>query len=114
MPIEIKQEALRRLQDRPWSRYPEFTPSNLIRSLAAFSGWTADGTLVGNGSNELIQALLMVVVSEGKRVLFANRLSLFTGRLRLPWRRSRQRASLPALTYDVDASRPPLNPSSLM
>jgi len=71
MPIEIKQETFRRLQDRAWSRYPEFVPSNLISRLAEFSGWTADGTLVGNGSNELIQALLMVTVSEGKRVLIS-------------------------------------------
>jgi len=71
MPIEIKQETLRRLQDRPWSRYPEFTPSSLINRLAEFSGWTADGVLVGNGSNELIQALLMAAVCEGKRVLIS-------------------------------------------
>ena len=69
MPIEIKQETFRRLQDRAWSRYPEFVPTRLIARLAEFSGWTSDGTLVGNGSNELIQALLMVSVGEGKRVL---------------------------------------------
>ena len=71
MPIEIKQETFKRLKDRAWSRYPEFTPSNLINALAKFSGWTADGTLVGNGSNELIQALLMVTVTDGKRVLIS-------------------------------------------
>jgi histidinol-phosphate aminotransferase len=71
MPIEIKQETFRRLRDRAWSRYPEFAPSSLISRLAGFSGWTADGTVVGNGSNELIQALLMVTVSEGKRVLIS-------------------------------------------
>jgi histidinol-phosphate aminotransferase len=68
-PAEIKQETLRRLQDRAWSRYPEFVPSDLINRLAEFSNWTAEGTLVGNGSNELIQALLMVSVGERKRVL---------------------------------------------
>src|SRR6266404_5118533 len=71
MPIEIKRETFRRLQDRLWSRYPEFVPSSLIARLAEFSGWTADGVLVGNGSNELIQALLMVSVCEGKRVLIS-------------------------------------------
>jgi histidinol-phosphate aminotransferase len=71
MPIEIKRETFRRLQDRPWSRYPEFVPSSLIARLAEFSGWIADGVLVGNGSNELIQALLMVTVCEGKRVLIS-------------------------------------------
>src|SRR6266516_7151642 len=71
MPIEIKRETFRRLQDRPWSRYPEFVPSSLIARLAEFSGWTSDGVLVGNGSNELIQALLMVTVEEGKCVLIS-------------------------------------------
>lgn len=71
MPIEIKQEVFRRLRDRAWSRYPEFVPSSLISRLAEFSGWTAEGVLVGNGSNELIQALLMVTVCEGKRVLIS-------------------------------------------
>jgi histidinol-phosphate aminotransferase len=69
MPFDIKQETFRRLHDRAWSRYPEFVPSSLIARLAEFSGWTSEGTLVGNGSNELIQALLMVTVGEGKRVL---------------------------------------------
>lgn len=71
VPLEIKQETLRRAQDRAWSRYPEFAPSRLIKRLAEFSGWTAEGTLVGNGSNELIQALMMVTVCEGKRVLIS-------------------------------------------
>lgn len=70
-PIEIKQETFKRLRDRPWSRYPEFVPSSLIERLADFSGWAADGVLVGNGSNELIQALLMVTAAEGKRVLIS-------------------------------------------
>jgi len=69
MPIEIKKETFGRLRDRAWSRYPEFAPATLIARLAEFSEWTADGTLAGNGSNELIQALLMVTVATGKRVL---------------------------------------------
>jgi len=71
LPSEVKQETFRRLQDRAWSRYPAFVPTSLIKRLAEFSGWTADGTLVGNGSNELIQALLMVTITEGKRVLIS-------------------------------------------
>jgi histidinol-phosphate aminotransferase len=68
-PDKIKQETLRRVGDRAWSRYPDFAPRRLQGRLAEFSGWTADGILAGNGSNELIQALLMVTVGEGKRVL---------------------------------------------
>jgi histidinol-phosphate aminotransferase len=68
-PVNIKQETLRRIGDCTWSRYPNFAPLRLHERLAEFSGWTADGIVAGNGSNELIQALLMVTVGEGKRVL---------------------------------------------
>lgn len=68
-PAEVKEETLKRMQDRAWSRYPDFTPQSLHERLAQFSDWPADGILAGNGSNELIQALLMVTVGVGKRVL---------------------------------------------
>jgi histidinol dehydrogenase len=69
MPEEIKQEVHRRLADRQWSRYPDFAPQSLLERLAAHAGWKAEGTLAGNGSNELIQASLMVTVGQGARVL---------------------------------------------
>jgi histidinol-phosphate aminotransferase len=68
-PAEIKQETLNRMKDRAWSRYPDFTPRRLHERLAGFSDWQPDGIIAGNGSNELIQALLMVTIGEGKRVL---------------------------------------------
>jgi histidinol-phosphate aminotransferase len=68
-PVEIKQETLNRMKDRAWSRYPDFTPQRLRERLAEFSGWQPNGILAGNGSNELIQALLMVTIGEGKRAL---------------------------------------------
>ena len=70
-PEQIKQEVFSRMRDRAWSRYPEFTPHRLHERLAEFSGWQVDGILAGNGSNELIQALLMVSIGEGKRVLIS-------------------------------------------
>jgi histidinol-phosphate aminotransferase len=68
-PVQIREETLRRISHCTWSRYPNFVPQRLHERLAEFSGWTADGIIAGNGSNELIQALLMVTVSEGTRVL---------------------------------------------
>ncbi len=70
-PLEIKEETLRRIADRAWSRYPDFVPEKLHQRLAEHSGWTSDGIIAGNGSNELIQALLMVTIGEGKRVLIS-------------------------------------------
>jgi histidinol-phosphate aminotransferase len=68
-PARIRAETVRRLETRQWSRYPDFTPASLHARLAEFSGWQANGIIAGNGSNELIQALLMVTVGPGKRVL---------------------------------------------
>jgi histidinol-phosphate aminotransferase len=70
-PARIKEETQRRLETREWSRYPDFVPEGLHLKLAEFSGWRADGIIAGNGSNELIQALLMVTVGPGKRVLIS-------------------------------------------
>jgi histidinol-phosphate aminotransferase len=68
-PLAIKQETLKRLADRAWSRYPDFSPLRLHERLAEFCDWSPEGIIAGNGSNELIQALLMVTIGAGNRVL---------------------------------------------
>ena len=70
-PAEIKEEVLRRFAARQWSRYPEFIPVALQEQLARFAHWKPDGVLAGNGSNELIQAVLTVTIGPGKRVLIS-------------------------------------------
>ncbi|MBX5479617.1 MAG: histidinol dehydrogenase [Pyrinomonas methylaliphatogenes] len=70
-PERIKREALRRFERRAWSRYPDFVPVELRRKLAAFAGWDEEGIIVGNGSNELIQATMMVTLGEGRRALLS-------------------------------------------
>ncbi len=63
-PADLKEEILRRFRERAWSRYPDFVPDKLRERLAAFAGWSRDGILVGNGSNELLQASLMVLLGD--------------------------------------------------
>jgi histidinol-phosphate aminotransferase len=70
-PARIKEEVLRRFAARKWSRYPDFVPASLHERLAAFAGWIPEGIIAGNGSNELIQALLMVTIATGKSVLIS-------------------------------------------
>ncbi len=70
-PARIKEEVLRRFAARNWSRYPDFIPASLHEQLARFAGWKPDGVIAGNGSNELIQAVLMVTMGSGKRVLIS-------------------------------------------
>ncbi len=68
LPGDIKREVADRVLRRPWGRYPEFIPAAVIRTLARFTGWPEDGILVGNGSNELIQASLTVTLGPGRRL----------------------------------------------
>ena len=70
-PSRIKEEVLRRFAARKWSRYPDFVPKSLHERLAEFARWKADGIIAGNGSNELIQALLLVTIAAGKTVLIS-------------------------------------------
>jgi len=67
----LRRETIKRMESRNWSRYPDFVPASLHEKLADFAGWRADGVVAGNGSNELIQATLMVTVGEGRRALIS-------------------------------------------
>ena len=69
LPEAVKRRVMERAFARPWSRYPEFDPRELVERLAGFAGWRPDGVLAGNGSNELIQALLLITVGPGTRVV---------------------------------------------
>jgi histidinol-phosphate aminotransferase len=69
LPPDLKRAVLERAAAAPWQRYPEFVPSHLVERLAARYGWVPEGVVVGNGSNELIQATLSVVLAEGDAVV---------------------------------------------
>lgn len=107
---ETKRAVMERALARPWSRYPPFDPRELTDALADFAGWRRDGVLAGNGSNELIEALLMVVVGEGTKVVIPQPTftlyALLTGIL---GGQSVRVALAPDLSYDtgalIDAAR---------
>ena len=69
VPEALKREIAARVIAARWQRYPEFVPASLLARLSETYGWPADGILVGNGSNELIQATLSVILSEGDVVV---------------------------------------------
>jgi histidinol-phosphate aminotransferase len=69
MPEPVKLAVSKVMSQKAWSRYPAFVPTELTERLKRFSGWRSGGILVGNGSNELIEAALMVTVEPGKRVV---------------------------------------------
>src|SRR5215475_6718265 len=68
LPADLKREVVDRVLRCPWGRYPEFVPAAVIKTLARFSGWSEDRILVGNRSNELIQASLIVTLGPDHRL----------------------------------------------
>ncbi|MGH7499028.1 MAG: histidinol-phosphate transaminase [Gemmatimonadales bacterium] len=68
-PAALKEEVLAEAASLSWQRYPEFAPPAVLERLAVHYGWRADGILVGNGSNELIQATLSVSLAAGDVVV---------------------------------------------
>jgi histidinol-phosphate aminotransferase len=69
VPAELKRRIQERLTERPWNRYPPFVAEDFISAVAGATGWPTEGILVANGSNELIQATLAVVVARGTSVI---------------------------------------------
>jgi len=69
IPDDLKDEVLRLARERPWGRYPDFVPDEFLSLLAGHVGWVREGMLAGNGSNELIQAILAVTCAPGRKLL---------------------------------------------
>jgi histidinol-phosphate aminotransferase len=69
LPPALKRAILDEAEGQPWHRYPEFVPGALLERLAVHYRWRPDGILVGNGSNELIQATLSVALGAGDAVV---------------------------------------------
>lgn len=71
LPRELKEEVLRRMAATRWSRYPAFVADRQIAAVARFVGWRPEGTLLGNGSNELLQLIFTSVLERGRKVVLS-------------------------------------------
>lgn len=69
LPQDLKQQILSRAGALAWHRYPAFVPDRLCATIARRHDWVPNGVLVGNGSNEVIQAALTVAVGDGTPVI---------------------------------------------
>lgn len=104
VPPEFKREVLAAADAAGWNRYPEFAPPGLLAALADHYGWTSDGVLVGNGSNELIQATLATTLETGDVVVApAPTFSLYRLLTGVLGGRYRPVPLGPDFSYDVDA-----------
>lgn len=71
LPDEVKKEVLGRLAAVRWSHYPPFVPTEQLAAIARFAGWRPEGTLLGNGSNELLQLIFTSVLERGSTVVLS-------------------------------------------
>ncbi len=70
LPEDLRASWLARLREAPLNRYPEPRPEALLAALAHHGGIPADQALMlGNGSDELIQLLILAVAHTGRPVL---------------------------------------------
>ncbi len=68
-PEPIKREVAEYCLARPWNRYPEFIPKELLSALAKYAGVGPDAVIAGNGSNEMLLVLLLSVASPDRPVI---------------------------------------------
>jgi histidinol-phosphate aminotransferase len=69
LPAAIKAELAETLQSIAFNRYPSEQPDALRHALADYTGFTPDGLLLGNGSNELTYLFGMAFVKPGDAVV---------------------------------------------
>jgi histidinol-phosphate aminotransferase len=69
IPLPVKEKIFQRLRQSQWNRYPSLKPAPLIEHIAAYTGFPGDGILLGNGSNELIQTVILGCCDAGDSLL---------------------------------------------
>jgi histidinol-phosphate aminotransferase len=69
MPQDFFEDMARAVRDLPVHRYPDREATRLREELAELAGHDPAGTWAANGSNELIQQLLLAYAGPGRRVV---------------------------------------------
>ncbi|NDC46955.1 MAG: aminotransferase class I/II-fold pyridoxal phosphate-dependent enzyme, partial [Actinobacteria bacterium] len=64
--VEAVSAAVHEVQ---WNRYPDRTATALRQDIAALHGVSADNVFVANGSNEVLQSLLLAYSGAGRKVV---------------------------------------------
>ncbi|MEO1267306.1 MAG: histidinol-phosphate transaminase [Myxococcota bacterium] len=65
LPETLKVTILDRVRHKPWNRYPDFHPEDLLAALGQRHGLPPEAVLIGNGSNELLQAIFQAIIAPG-------------------------------------------------
>lgn len=67
-PASIKREILKEFFKREWSRYPE-DEKEIKTLISEYVEFDSEGITIGNGSNELIQAIFLRFLGKGRKVI---------------------------------------------
>lgn len=62
---EIKERIFARLRKTDWNRYPPLGAEKLLTRLARYTDFPEAGIVLGNGSNEIIQTVLLAACEPG-------------------------------------------------
>ena len=69
LPVALKQDILQEISELAWNRYPQFKNDNLQSRLADYLHIDANRLLIGNGSNDLLQLLINLILPVNATVL---------------------------------------------
>jgi len=69
IPLKIKEEIFNRMKKVSWNRYPLEGADLLIQKISEYTDFSSHGIMVGNGSNELIQAIIHATCDSGDKIL---------------------------------------------
>lgn len=69
VPAHMKREIVDRLITTSWNRYPSAHSSSLREAIASKLGLSSSNVIVGNGSNDLAQTIIMTIVDPGCTVV---------------------------------------------
>lgn len=104
LPKAIKRDVLEAFAAVPWNRYPDDRPHRLVAALAERLGVTAEGVIVGRGSNELTHTLALCFLERGTPVVLPSPMfSLYASAFEMYGADVVDVPADDAFQYDVDA-----------
>jgi len=69
IPLVLKRKILKRLAAAQWNRYPKQKPAALLEAISKYVGVRPDNVVIGNSSNEMIQAIIQAVCIRGDKLV---------------------------------------------
>lgn len=69
LPEAVKNDILAALGDREWNRYPRLGSEELRGQIAGGLGRTSEELMVGNGSNEVLLAVMNALLQPGRKLV---------------------------------------------